>query len=162
TDMTCLCISLIVLGLIVGFERFVPRFPGALVAVVGMIAASAAFHWGSHGVSLVGDVPGGLPHIGLPEVSWKEIMPVLPVSFSCFVVILAQSAATSRAYAMRYREEFSENVDLVGLSLANVAAGCSGTFVVNGSPTKTAMVDSAGGRSQVSHLATAVMVLVVL
>jgi high affinity sulfate transporter 1 len=162
TDMTCLCISLIVLGLIAGFERFVPRFPGALVAVVGMIAASAAFHWGSHGVSLVGDVPGGLPRIGLPDVSWKEVLPVLPVSFSCFVVILAQSAATSRAYAMRYREEFSENVDLVGLSLANVAAGCSGTFVVNGSPTKTAMVDSAGGRSQISHLATAVMVLVVL
>jgi high affinity sulfate transporter 1 len=162
TDMTCLFISLIVLGVIVGFERFVPRFPGALVAVIGMIAASAAFHWGSRGISLVGDVPGGLPRIGLPEVSWKEIMPVLPVSFSCFVVILAQSAATSRAYAMRYREEFSENVDLVGLSLANVAAGCSGTFVVNGSPTKTAMVDSAGGRSQISHLATAVMVLVVL
>jgi high affinity sulfate transporter 1 len=162
TDMMCLCISLVVLGVIIVFERFAPRFPGALVAVVGMIAASAAFHWGSRGISLVGEVPGGLPRIGLPDVSWKEIMPVLPVSFSCFVVILAQSAATSRAYAMRYREEFSENVDLVGLSLANVVAGCSGTFVVNGSPTKTAMVDSAGGRSQISHLATAAMVLVVL
>jgi high affinity sulfate transporter 1 len=162
TDIRYLCISLIVLAVIIGFERFMPRFPGALVAVIGMIAASAAFHWGSREISLVGEVPGGLPQIGLPDVSWKEIMPVLPVSFSCFVVILAQSAATSRAYAMRYREEFSENVDLVGLSLANVAAGCSGTFVVNGSPTKTAMVDTAGGRSQISHLATAAMLLIVL
>jgi MFS superfamily sulfate permease-like transporter len=162
TDMRYLCISLIVLAVIIGFERYMPRFPGALVAVIGMIAASAAFHWGDRGISLVGEVPGGLPRIGLPDVSWKEIMPVLPVSFSCFVVILAQSAATSRAYALRYREEFSENVDLVGLSLANVAAGCSGTFVVNGSPTKAAMVDTAGGRSQISHLATAAMVLLVL
>jgi MFS superfamily sulfate permease-like transporter len=79
-----------------------------------------------------------------------------------FIVILAQSAATSRAYATRYSESFSENVDLVGLGLANVGAGLSGTFVVNGSPTKTQMVDSAGGRSQLSTLTTSVIVLIVL
>jgi MFS superfamily sulfate permease-like transporter len=79
-----------------------------------------------------------------------------------FVVILAQSAATSRAYAARYNERFSENSDLVGLGLANVGAGLSGTFVVNGSPTKTQMVDSAGGRTQLSLLVTAAIVLLVL
>ena len=79
-----------------------------------------------------------------------------------FVVILAQSAATVRAYAARYEERHDENTDLVGLSLANVAAGLSGTFVVNGSPTKTQMVDSAGGRSQLALLACAAVVLLVL
>jgi MFS superfamily sulfate permease-like transporter len=78
------------------------------------------------------------------------------------VVILAQSAATSRAYAARYSERFSENVDLVGLGLANIGAGLTGTFVVNGSPTKTQMVDSAGGRSQVAMLTTSVIVVIVL
>src|SRR5262249_53308506 len=82
--------------------------------------------------------------------------------FSIFIVILAQSAATSRAYAARYSERFSENVDLVGLGAANLSAGFSGTFVVNGSPTKTQMVDSAGGRSQVSQLTAAVLALFVL
>jgi MFS superfamily sulfate permease-like transporter len=77
-------------------------------------------------------------------------------------VILAQSAATARAYALRYRDDFNQNVDLVGLTMANAAAGCSGTFVVNGSPTKTAMVDAAGGRSQLSQLTTATVVLLVL
>ena len=66
------------------------------------------------------------------------------------------------AYALRYRDSFNQNSDLVGLSLANAVAGCSSTFVVNGSPTKTAMVDTAGGRSQWSHLATATAVLLVL
>jgi MFS superfamily sulfate permease-like transporter len=83
-------------------------------------------------------------------------------TFAMFVVILAQSAATSRAYAARYEERHDENTDLVGLALANVAAGLSGTFVVNGSPTKTQMVDSAGGRSQLSNLACAAVVLIVL
>jgi MFS superfamily sulfate permease-like transporter len=79
-----------------------------------------------------------------------------------FVVILAQSAATSSAYATRYDEGFSENTDLVGLALANIGAGLSGTFVVNGSPTKTQIVDSAGGRSQLSLLVMAAIVLLVL
>jgi len=77
-------------------------------------------------------------------------------------VILAQSAATSRAYAAKFNDTFEENVDLVGLSLANVSAGFSGTFVVNGSPTKTAMVDHAGGRSQLAQLMTAAVVIIVL
>jgi MFS superfamily sulfate permease-like transporter len=79
-----------------------------------------------------------------------------------FVVILAQSAATSRAYAVKYEEPFSEETDLVGLGAANVAAAFSGTFVVNGSPTKTQMVDSAGGRTQLASLTTAAVVLIVL
>ena len=87
---------------------------------------------------------------------------LLPTAFAMFVVILAQSAATSRAYAARYDEHFSENTDLVGLALANIGAGLSGTFVVNGSPTKTQMVDSAGGRTQLSLLVMAAIVLLVL
>ena len=83
-------------------------------------------------------------------------MKLLPTAFSIFVVILAQSAATSRAYATRYDERFSENVDLVGLSLANVGAGLTGAFVVNGSPTASEMVDSAGGRSQLAQITSSV------
>ena len=162
TQSASLFISLIVLGVIAGFDRFIPRFPGALLAVAGMIAASAWFHWDNHGVQMVGGVPNGLPRLGLPDASWDDLRLVLPISISCFIVILTQSGATSRAYALRYREPFNQNVDLVGLALANVAAGCSGTFVVNGSPTKTAMVDTAGGRSQVSNLTTVAVVFLVL
>ena len=162
TQLPSLYISLAVLAVIVGFEFFTPRFPGALLAVVGMIVASSIFGWADRGIAVVGAVPRGLPHLGLPQFTWADVMLVLPISVSCCIVILAQSAATSRAYAIRYRDSFSQNSDLVGLSLANLAAACSSTFVVNGSPTKTAMVDTAGGRSQLSHLTTAAMVLLVL
>jgi MFS superfamily sulfate permease-like transporter len=162
THLPTLFIALGVLGIIVGSEMFAPRFPGALLAVIGMTAASAYFHWGDHGVKIVGEVPSGLPRLGLPAVTWSDVSLILPIALSCFIVILAQSAATSRAYALLYRDNFNQNVDLVGLALANAAAGCSSTFVVNGSPTKTAMVDTAGGRSQWSHITTATVVLLVL
>ena len=157
-----LLIALSVLAIMIAFEVLAPRFPGALLAMIGMTVASAYFHWDDQGIRVVGAVPSGLPSFGLPDVTWNDVTLVLPIAFSCFIVILAQSAATSRAYALRYRDHFSQNVDLVGLSLANAAAGLSGTFVVNGSPTKTAMVDTAGGRSQWSHLTTAAVVLLVL
>jgi MFS superfamily sulfate permease-like transporter len=78
------------------------------------------------------------------------------------LVILAQSAATSRAFAVKYKEHVVENTDLVGLGLANLAAGISGTFVVNGSPTKTKIVDEAKSRTQVAQLTTAATVVFVL
>jgi len=84
------------------------------------------------------------------------------VAGSCFVMIVAQSAATARIYAARHHQALDENSDLVGLSAANAAAALSGAFVVNGSPTQTAMVESSGGRSQVAHVATAAVVALVL
>ena len=86
----------------------------------------------------------------------------MPTRPALFVVILAQSAATSRAYAGKYEEVFSEDTDLVGLGAANVAAALSGAFVVNGSPTQTQVADSAGGRSQLAQLTTGAVVLIAL
>lgn len=164
TNLYTLAVSLGVLGIILGARRINNKIPGALIAVIGAIAVSYFAGLQANGVAVLGSVPGGLPSFSLPAVtiSWDLIQQLIPTAFSIFVVILAQSAATSRAYAARYGESFSENVDLVGLGLANIGAGLTGTFVVNGSPTKTQMVDSAGGRSQFAMLTTAVIVILVL
>jgi sulfate permease, SulP family len=162
---TTLGVSIAVLVVIVGSRMISKKIPGALIAVIGAIIVSYTASLSSHGVATLGTVPGGVPNFGLPSgvtFTWSIAAQLLGVAFSMFVVILAQSAATSRAYAARYSEKFSENVDLVGLGLANIGAGLTGTFVVNGSPTKTQMLDSNGGRSQISTLTMAVIVLIVL
>jgi sulfate permease, SulP family len=143
-------------------EKFLPKFPGALLAVIVAIMASWLFNFAGQGIAVVGAVPSGLPSFGLPAVALNEIPQVLGIALSCCIVIVAQSAATSRAYAFRYSENFKENMDLEGLAAANLAAGLTGTFVVNGSPTKTEIVDTAGGRSQIAQLATVAVVLVVI
>jgi high affinity sulfate transporter 1 len=162
TSMTTVAVSLSVIAVIVGGRLISKKIPGALVAVIGSIFVSWNWNLVAHGVTTLGAVPGGLPGFGIPDVAWNQVWPLVTTALALFVVILAQSAATSRAYAARYQEPFDEDVDLVGLSVANASAGLSGTFVVNGSPTKTQMVDSAGGRSQLSMLSTALIVLVVL
>jgi high affinity sulfate transporter 1 len=143
-------------------RRFNRRIPGLLIAVIIAIIVSWAWDLAGHGVAVVGPVPRGLPSLGLPALGWHDTGALLGVAVSMTVVILAQSAATSRAYAGKYEEPFSEATDLVGLGAANAAAAFSGTFVVNGSPTKTQIVDSAGGRSQLSQLTASAVVVIVL
>ena len=164
TNVPDLVVSLAVLATILGLERVNRKIPGALIAVVGAIIASYVFDLAAKGVTDLGPVPSGLPTIGLPTavITTGNIAALLPTVIAMVIVILAQSAATSNAYAMRYGDSFEENVDLVGLGLANLGAGISGTFVVNGSPTKTEMVDGAGGRSQISQLTAGLIVVIVL
>jgi MFS superfamily sulfate permease-like transporter len=151
-----------VAGSILIGRRLTPRVPVALIAVVAAITAGATLPIESWDIALIGRVPGGLPTLALPEVTWSEVLALLPVAASCFVVIVAQSAATSRAFALRYREQVDEDADILGLAAANAAAAVSGTFVVNGSPTQTAMGERAGARSQLAQLVFAGIVLVVL
>ena len=158
-----IAVTLAVIATLVVFEKWIPMIPGGLVAVTGTIAVSWAFDLEAEGVSTLGAVPGGLPAIGLPSgLGWDDVGPLLATSVSMFLVIIAQSAATSRAYAVKYKERFVENTDIVGLSLANVAAGLSSAFVVNGSPTKSKMAEEAKARSQIAMLAMAGTVAVVL
>jgi SulP family sulfate permease len=155
-------VSAAVIVIMLAARRITRRIPGGLIAVVGAIIVSRAVGLAGRGVAVVGPVPRGLPHLQAPGLGLHHVTLLLGTAASIFVVVLAQSAATARAYAAKYEESFSEDTDLIGLGAANVAAAFSGTFVVNGSPTKTQMVDSAGGRSQLAQLITSAVVLIVL
>jgi len=157
-----LAVSIGIIVIVLAARRITRKIPGPLIAVITAISVSRAVDLADHGVAVIGPVPRGLPHLGLPALGLHDAAVLLGAAASMFVVILAQSAATSRAYAVKYEEPFSEETDLVGLGAANLAAAFSGTFVVNGSPTKTQMVDSGGGRSQLAQLTTAAVVLIVL
>ncbi|MGD0242611.1 MAG: SulP family inorganic anion transporter [Streptosporangiaceae bacterium] len=159
---TDVAVAAAVIVIVLAGRRLTRRIPGSLIAVVGAIIVSRTADLARHGAALTGTVPRGLPGLGLPAFSWHAITVLAGAAASMFVVILAQSSATARAYAAKYSEEVDEDTDLTGLAAANVAAAFSGTFPVNGSPTKAQIVDSAGGRSQLASLAAAAVVLVVL
>jgi sulfate permease, SulP family len=155
-------ISAVVVAVILGLRWLAPKMPGALIAVAGAIAASMFWDLAGHGVAVVGPVTGGLPRLGLPAMTWHDINQLVPIAGSCVVMIVAQSAATARFYAARHHQRLDEDADLIGLSAANAAAALSGTFVVDGSPTQTAMVEASGGQTQLAQIATAAVVAIVL
>ncbi len=157
-----LAIGVAVTGLVLGGERLGPRFPGALVAVVGSLAAVAVFDLGGHGVALVGSLPAGIPGLVVPEVTVSDVTGLLPVVVPIFFVVLAQTAATSRGFAVAGGYEVRIDRDFVAVGAASVVAGFAGSFAVDASPTRTAVVAASNGRSQLVNLVAAVLVIAVL
>ena len=160
--LATVAVSLGVLAAVLAARMITRRIPGALLAVIGAIIVSWAADLAAHGVAVLGPVPRGLPGFVLPTLRLHDAAALLGTAASIAVVILAQSAATARAYAAKHNEPFGTDDDLAGLGAGNLAAAFTGTFVVNGSPTKTQIVDDAGGRSQLASLATGAVVVVVL
>jgi high affinity sulfate transporter 1 len=150
------------LVIILGFKRFAARVPGAIIAVALLIGVSAFTDASTHGVAVVGAVESGFPPIGLPQgIDLHTWVTCTSIAFSCVILIIAQSAATSRSFAMKHGQTVDVNRDIVGLSGANLAAGLSGTFVVNGSPTKTQILDEQQGHTQLANLTMSAIVLMV-
>ncbi|QKJ21223.1 SulP family inorganic anion transporter [Microbacterium hominis] len=151
------------IAVIFAFKAWLPKIPGAIIAVVGLLILATVTDASAYGVEVVGAIQGGLPPIGLPAgITWGDLPAVLSTAFACFIIIIAQSAATSRSFAMKHGDRADVNRDIVGLAASNLAAGFSGTFVVNGSPTKTQILDGQGGRTQVANLTVVAVTLVVL
>lgn len=151
------------IAILVIFKRLIPKVPGAIVAVVGLLIVATLTNAEAYGVEVVGPIDGGLPAIGLPGgITVAEVLAVGSTALSCFFIVIAQSAATSRSFAMKHGDRSDVNRDILGLAGANIAAGLTGTFVVNGSPTKTQILDTAKGRSQVANLVVVVLTLVVV
>lgn len=155
-------ISAIVVAIIVVTRRISRKIPGALIAVVGTVIASFLFNLEGVGISVLGYIPSGLPSFPVLSIEVSALPTLIIATVTCFIVILSQSTATARVFAIRYSEDVDEDKDIFALGLANGAAWLTGTFVVNGSPTKTEIVDDAGSRTQMASLVTAAAVLVVL
>jgi high affinity sulfate transporter 1 len=151
------------LVIIVGCKLINRKIPGAVIAVVLSIILSNVLDASSHGVAVIGPVQGGMPPFGLPQgIDLTDIPAVMGVALSCFFLIIAQSAATSRSFAMKHSERVDINKDILGLAGANIAAGLTGTFVVNGSPTKTEILDEQRGRSQMANITMSLVVIIVV
>ena len=124
-----------------------------------------SWHWDlvTHGVTTLGQVPSGLPSFGIPDVTWGDV----PQYFGIVGRDVPRDPGAERGdrHARTPRSTRSRSTRTStssGSASRTLSAGLSGTFVVNGSPTKTQMVDGAGGRSQLATLTTAFVVLVVL
>jgi high affinity sulfate transporter 1 len=162
TDVRTLLVGGVALALIFGGRSITARVPWGIVTLVGGVVASRLMDLPSHGVAMIGEVPSGLPPIGLPLIPRSDVGAVLVGGVSLALVALAEGLAASRLFATRGGYRVETERELIGMGAANIAAGFSGGLGVAGSLSKTAAAEQAGSRSQVTGLAAAVLVVVVL
>jgi SulP family sulfate permease len=145
-----------------GGRWLAPRVPWGLVALIGAVVASKLLDLEDRGVATIGEVPGGLPPISFPVVPRDDLGAIIVGGASLALVALAEGLAATRLFATRGGYRIDTERELVGMGAANVAAGFTGGLAVAGSLSKTAAADQAGGRSQITGLTSAGIVVVVL
>ncbi len=144
-------------------EASLPKLPGALIVMLVAIAASALLGWEESGIHVVGEIPAQLPNLSLPEwPGWDLMSDVMVGALAVIVVAFAESYAAAKSYATRFGYEVDANQEMIALGAANLGAGLSGGFVVDGSLSKTAAGVEAGQKTQMTSIVTAVFVLITI
>jgi len=157
-----LAIGVGVLAIMLVSARLDRRIPAALIGLVGSTALVAALDLPSHGVAVLGTVKTGAPHFGLTGLSWSTLGSLAPLAAVVALVVVTQTAATTRAFAERGGYDVDAGRDFLGVGAGSVLAGLVGSFPVNASPPRTGAVVTAGGRTQAGALGAAAMVILLI
>jgi sulfate permease, SulP family len=162
TDGLTLLVGIGSLAVLFGVPRVARAIPGTLVAVVLGIGVVELFDLGDHGLAIVGSINSGLPSLGLPDVSLDRFGGLMAAALGVMLVGFAESLGTAKTFAQRENREIDANRELISLGAANLGAGISGGFAVNGSLSKTAVNSTAGGRTQLVGLIAAGLTILTL
>ncbi|MDP2329822.1 MAG: SulP family inorganic anion transporter [Reyranella sp.] len=153
TNLVTLAIGASSFAVILLCRRFVPRVPGAVLALVGSILAVVWFGldkpgaWGQ-GLAVVGRIPPGLPGLSLPVLTLADFEDLLPVALVAALLSFSDTMITARGFAARNRYRIDGNQELLGIGMANLVSGLSQGLPISASDTRTAVAEAAGGRTQ--------------
>lgn len=152
----------VLLALLLALRKISPKIPAALVTCIVAIAASHALHLTEHGVAVVGKFPGGLPRPAIPSFDWRELQALLPAAIGISFLAYTEGVLLARAFAERNGYEVAPNHELAALGVANLFNGLFQGFAVTGSQSRTAVNDTAGGKTQLASLVMAASTAVFL
>lgn len=161
-QLAALFMGIGVLAVMILCARINRRIPGALIALVGSIVLVDVFDLQTHGVPILGAVHSGAPHFGLTGLSWTVLGHLAPLAGVVALVVVTQTAATTRAFAEQGAYDVDAGRDFLAVGAGSVLSGLVGSFPVDASPPRTAAVVDAGGRSQAGALGAAAIVLVLI
>jgi high affinity sulfate transporter 1 len=160
THWPTLVVGLVSLALLFIIEKYLPKVPAAITVLVLAIIISALLDLESIGIHIVGEIPAGLPTIGVPGVTMEQIASLIPGALAIMLVAYSESIATARSYASKFNYKVDADQEFIGLGAANLGSGFSTSFVVDGSLSKTAASVGAGAKTQMVSIIAAVAVLI--
>jgi MFS superfamily sulfate permease-like transporter len=155
--------GLMVVAIILASERINARIPGALLALGAAAVLAAARDFPGHGVAMLARLPAQIPHFGLPVWPSAQLLGrALPIGVIVAIVCMMQTAAVVRAFPSDPDADEDLGRDLAAVGAGSLCAALSGSFAIDASPPRTAVVQTAGGRSQLAGLAAAGVVVALI
>jgi high affinity sulfate transporter 1 len=162
TVLAALAIGVFGLVVILALQRWMPKVPGVLVAVLLSILAANLFNLAEHGVSLVGVLPKGFPPLTIPHVGLSDFGTLIAGALGIALVSLTDTISTASSFADRSGDEIDGSREMIGIGAANIAAGLFQGFAVSTSGSRTAVAEQAGAKTQVTGLVGALAITMML
>ena len=150
------------IALILILQRWLPKLPAVLIMVVLAIAATTVFSLADHGVSLVGVLPKGFPPLTIPHIRVDDLGPLFAGALGIAVVSLADTISTASAFAARTGQDVDGNGEMIGIGVANLAAGLFQGFPVSTSGSRTAVAERSGAKTQLTGVTGAAVIIVMI
>ncbi len=143
-------------------EWLLPGRPTTLIVVGAAIAVARVFDLGGHGIRLVGDLPAGLPPVGLPSIHLSDLNELIPTALACFLLCYGESISVARSFAQKHGYEIDPERELTAVGAANLATGLASGFPVAGGMSQTAINDMGGATSPLSLVVNSAAVALTL
>ena len=150
------------IALLLAFKRWAPKLPGVLITVVTLTSISYLVGYAAMGGKVVGEIPQGLPSLSIPTMDWHSSIALLPAAFVIALISFMEAMSSSKVIAIRTREQWDENKELVGQGLAKIAAAFCHSMPVSGSFSRSALNLSAEAKTAMSSVIAALFVLLTL
>ena len=139
------------------------RMAAILVAVVLAMLVAGWFDLSErYGVKVLGTVPQGLPDFAIPWLRSSDLVPILAGGVAVAIVAFADTSVLSRTYAARTGSRVDPNQEMVGLGVANLAAGLFQGFPISSSSSRTPVAEAAGAKTQMTSVVGALVVALVI
>jgi high affinity sulfate transporter 1 len=162
TNPWTLSVGILCLAIILGLQRWAPRLPGILIAVVAAIAVTVVFDLAAQGVDTVGVLPQGFPRPSFPAINVNDLAPLAAAAFGITLVAIGDTISTSAGFASRRGYEIDSDQEMVGIGSANLLAGLFHGFPVSTSGSRTAVAEQSGAKTQLTGVVAAALVLLML
>lgn len=148
--------------MLVGFKKFAPKLPGVLITVASLTWVSYAIDYANLGGRVIGAVPQGLPTLSLPPLDWHATVALLPAGFVIALISFMEAMSSCKVIAIKTRQPWDENKELIGQGLAKVAAAFCQSMPVSGSFSRSALNLASDARTPLSSIISAIFVLLTL
>jgi sulfate permease, SulP family len=158
-NLFTLGIGVAVLALVTVSERIDVRIPGALIGLIAAATAVIFLNLEGRGVAVLGDIPGTLPKLVVPDIAIGRWLQLVPLALIIAIIVMVQTAATTRSFLSDKNQPPDVDRDFIGVGAGSILSGLIGGFPVNASPPRTAIVAETGGKSQLAVLVAAAIIL---
>jgi high affinity sulfate transporter 1 len=164
TDLTTVVVGVASLVLIFGLKVVAPRVPGALILLVLGLAASIVLGLGERGVTLIGEVPRGLPSIAIPELDFvgENLAVIVTAAVGLLLIGFSQTAGDARSFASKHGYRVDIDQESVAQGAANIGSGLLQGIPVSTSLSASSLADSSGAKTQLASLTTGAVVVLTM